>query len=307
MYAIGILSNDSIWEEKLSGFSQDSNFRISGSFSDLAPELLANSKVFIDSDVIWIPAPGEGYIECAIQAVKLSRHVLFGFPISAFPDQACTLVDLARESRVQVQVGHHEHYNPAYRSMMKMVLQPQFIDLQHNLGPCGDDYGHALFHSLLSDIDMCISLVSDGLKKTQSHTTFIREDTPPVINVRLEFNNGTVSNLSVNPFTPDRGIKISVFQRQKILRVNLQEGTATIEKFNRSGISGPGSIQKIWPLNNFPALEIDEDDPEFITGECLSFLHNLRNNQSPVSSLEQGCEALKIARSIFSKMAINSA
>lgn len=287
-------------------FFQDSNFRISGSFSETAPELLSSSRVFMDSDVIWIPLPDAGFVDCAIQAVKLSRHVLFGFPVSNFPDQACMLVELAKESRVQVQVGHHDHYNPAFRSMGKLVQQAQFIDFQHNIGPCGENYGPELFHSLLSDIDMCISLVPDGLKKNQSHTTYIREDTPPVINVRLEFHNGTVANLNVDPFKPDRGKKITVFQRQNILRVDFQTGTATIESFMRPGISGPGSINKIWPLNGFPALEVDEDDPDFITGECLSFLHSLRNNQSPVSSLEQSCEALKITRNIFSKISITT-
>ncbi len=307
MYAIGILTNEAIWEEKLSGFSRDSNFRISGSFSETSPEQFSKSEVFLDSDVIWIPAPAPAYIECAIQAVKLSRHVLFGFPVSKFPDQACILVELSRESRVQVQVGHHEHYNPAYRSMSKLVQQPQFIDLQHHLGSCGDEYGHVLFHSLLSDIDMCISLVPDGLKKAQSHFTHISEDLPPIIHVRLEFHNGTVANLIIDPFTPDRSIGIAVYQHRNILRVDLQSGTATMETFAKPGISGPGSFSNIWPLNGFPAFEVDEDDPEFITGECLSFLHNLRNNQSPVSSLEQGCEALKITKSIFNKISITPA
>lgn len=304
MYSIGILAQDSIWEEKLSSFSQDTDFRISGSFSESIPELMAASEIFADSDIIWIPLPGPGFIECAIQAVKLSRHVLFGFPISNFPDHACMLLELAKESRVQVQVGHHEHYNPAFRSFSSSVRQPQYIEMRHNIGFCGDGYKQILFHSLLSDIDVCISLVPDVLKKFQSHTTYINEYMPPVIHVRLEFHNGTVASLCVNPFTSDVSIKMSVLQRQNILRVDLHKGTATIESFSNSEMAGSGTINTIWPLNGFPALRVDENDPEFITGECLSFLHGLRNNLPSVSSLEQGCEALKITRNIFSKISI---
>lgn len=304
MYNIGILTKESVWEEKLSGFSRDSDFRISGSFSVASPELMESSEVFINSDVIWIPAPGPGYIDCAIQAVKLSRHVLFGFSVSEFPDMACSLVELANESRVQVQVGHHEHYNPAYRTMKQQINQVQFIDLHHHLGCCGDDYGHALFHSLLLDIDMIISLVPDSLKKKQSHFTHVCEDSPPIIHVRLEFHNGTVANLEINPFTTDRNTSMAVYQHQNILRVDMQKATATIESFSGPGSSGPGSQTRIWPLNGFPALKVEDDDPEFLTGECLSFIHNLRNKQSPVSSLEQGCEALKITRSIFCNIPI---
>ena len=306
MYSIGILTHEPVWEEKLSVFSLDTEFRISGSFTESVPELLPASKVFADSDVIWIPTPGRGFIECAIQAVKLSRHVLFGFPISLFPDQACMLMELANESRVQVQVGHHEHYNPAFRAFSNIVQQPQYIDLQHNIGLCGDDYEQELFHSLLTDIDVCISLVPDALKKFQSHTTYICEDAPPVIHVRLEFHNGTVASLNVDPFTSDKSIKMSVLQRRNILRVDLHKGTATMETFDRSGLAKAGTKSTIWPLNGFPVLSFDEDDPEFITGECLSFLHGLRNNLPSVSSLEQGCEALKITRNIFSKISITA-
>lgn len=301
MYAIGILTKHPFWAEKLSGFLMDSSFRISGTIPEASEESVYSSRVFMDSDVIWIPSPLPGYIDFAIQAVKLSRHVVFGFPISSFPEESCLLVELACESGVQVQVGHHEHYMPAFRAMEKLVSQPQFIDLHHHLGACRPGGRYDFFNSILIDIGLIISLVPDVLKKVQSHSTCIQHTSPPLIHVRLEFHNGTVANLSVDPYTDDISRVITVFQHQAVLRVDMNSGISTQERFPESGKTGSGTISRIWPVNGSGPLLSDEKDPEFITGECLSFLHNLLNGLKPVSSLEQGCEALKITRNLFAK------
>lgn len=306
MYTIGILTKEPLWEEKLAAYCGDVGFRISGSFWLDKPDSMAMSNVFQDSDLIWIPTLEEGLIDCAIQAVRLSRHVLFGFPISKFPDEACTIVELAKEARVQVQVGHHEHYNPAFRSISKLVHQPQYIDFKHNIGVSAKDYEETLFHGLLTDIEMCISLVPDSLKKFQSHSVCIKEGSPPILNVRLEFNNGTAASLRLDPYASDRNIEMSVFQHQNILRAELHNGSANVERFKGLNNTGPGVMEKLWPLNGSAVPEVDEDDPGFLTQECLSFIIGLNNGIPSISSLDQGCEALKIARNIFSKISLRT-
>ena len=304
MYSIGILTKEPIWGEKLSGFVNSIDFRIAGSFYEDNSVAMVVSEVFLDSDLIWIPTMEAGVLECAIQAVKLSRHVLFGFPVSRFPDEACELVELANEARVQVQVGHHEHYNPAFRSMKKEVHQPQYIDLQHHIGFSQGDYSHTLFHALLTDIEMCISLVPDSLKKFQSHAAYICDGSPPILNVRMEFNNGAAASLRIDPFNTGNGIKMAVFQRQSIFSADLQGGTVRVETFPKPGCTDQTTISTIWPSEGFPVVSLGENDPEFITLECLSFIQSITNNILCVSSLEQGCEALKIARNIFDRISI---
>jgi predicted dehydrogenase len=304
MLSLGIYSDRPLWEEKLSGFSTDGIFHVAGTFSPTDRDDISSSPVFSRSDIIWIPEYSDLAFECAVRAVKVSKHVLFGFPLCRLPEDACSLFHLANEARVQIQVGHHDHYNPAFRALRSFVRQPQYIDLNHSIGICGEDFADTLFHALLADIDLCISLVPDSLKKFQSHTSYIIEGAPPVINVRIEFNNGTAAGIRLDPFTPGRGIRIAVFQRGNILKLDLEKGTADIESFNRPGISGPGSIRRIWPQNNYPAPVVSVDDPEYITLECLSFINNLSNDRPPVSGLEQGCEALKICKNIFSKIPV---
>lgn len=306
MYSIGILAKEPLWEEKLSGFSKTADFRISGSFYVEDPEAMVLSEVFQDSDLLWIPTLEQGVLKCAIQAVKLSHHVLFGFPASCFPDVACELVELANEARVRVQVGHHENYNPAFRSMKDQVEQAQYIDLEHHVGHCGSEYGNSLFHALMTDVEMCISLVPDSLKKFQTHAAHICDDSAPVLSVRLEFNNGSAASLRLDPFKKDRNTKITVFQRHNIYSVDLQKGHAGVESFRKNGTEVHSTANELWPTDDFPDITLEEGDPELITWECLSFIHSLNNNLPCLSSLEQGCEAIKIARSVFDRVSINT-
>jgi len=306
MLTAGIFSGKPLWEEKLKSFSGDSSFVISGTFNVTGSEDISSSGVFSNSDIIWIPEYSDKAYDCAVSAVKVSKHIVFGFPLSLLPDGSCSLVHLASEARVQVQVGHHDHYNPAFRALRSFVRQPQFIDLDHSVVLRGGDLQAELFNALLADIDLCISLVPDPLKKFQYHTTHICEGAPPIINLRIEFNNGTAAGICLNPFSTDRGMKVEVYQKGNILRLDLEKATADIESFNRPGISGPGYVKKIWPRNNFPAPSPDINDPGFLTGEFLSFINNLNNDRPPLSSLEQGCEALKICSNIFSKISVLS-
>ena len=306
MYTIGILTKEPVWEEKLCGFSRTADFRISGSFYEDNPEAMVLSEVFQDSDLLWIPTLEEGVLECAVQAVKLSRHVLFGFPVSVFPDIACELVELASEARVQVQVGHHENYNPAFLSMKDKVQQAQYINLEHHVGLCEDNYSSSLFNALIGDIEMCISLVPDSLKKFQSHAAYVCDNSAPVLNVRLEFNNGSAASLRIDPFKKDRNTKITVFQRHNIFNVDLQTGHAGVETFNPDESGIHGTVNGIWPSKDFPDVTLEDGDPELLTWECLSFIQSLNNDLPCLSSLEQGCEALKIARSVFDRVSIAS-
>lgn len=305
MYTIGILTKDPVWEEKLATFAESSNFSISGSFWTNAADGPEYGRVFELSDIIWIPEWSEGNLEIAVKAIKQSKHVLFGFPLSRFPDDACALVELAKESRVKIQVGHHEHFNPAFRTVYEMTSQVQFIELRHNIGLCGDDYIHKLFHALITDIDLCLSLVPDSLKKFQSHATYIYDTTPPIINIRLGFNNGTVANLRIDPYTSGNSIKMSVFQKAMILRADLLNGTASVENFRNGGLTGPGELTSLLPLEHMAGFRFDENDPDLKTSECLHFMDCLNRDLSPVSSLEKGCEALKIARDIFGKVSVH--
>ena len=153
---------------------------------------------------------------------------------------------------------------------------------------------------------MCIALVPDSLKKHQSHSTCIKDGLPPIINVRLEFNNGAVSTIRLDPFAGERNLEISIFQHQGILRADLFKGTARAEFFADVGKQGQGEVRNIWPLDELAVSRPEDDEYDFILHECLSFIRNIQNNIPSVSSLEQGCEALKIARNVYRKIFVTS-
>ena len=48
-----------------------------------------------------------------------------------FQDSVSQMVNLAREANVDVQVGHHDRYHPAFRTILDCLNAPQFVQVRH--------------------------------------------------------------------------------------------------------------------------------------------------------------------------------
>jgi hypothetical protein len=131
MISVGILANDPVWEEYLSVFSQGGPFRITGRTEDHSLNILMQKECITNSDVIWIPELTPHSMEAAIFSLRQSRHVLLGFPVVDFQGTVDQMVSLSREANVDVQVGHHDRYHPAFRAVLDCIKTPQFIRLKH--------------------------------------------------------------------------------------------------------------------------------------------------------------------------------
>ncbi|MGH9422806.1 MAG: Gfo/Idh/MocA family oxidoreductase, partial [Thermoanaerobaculia bacterium] len=61
-------------------------------------------------------------------AIGRGRHVFIEKPITTTLEQADSLLELARQKGVMVQIGHIERFNQAVRAALPYVSKPRFID-----------------------------------------------------------------------------------------------------------------------------------------------------------------------------------
>ncbi|MCC6702676.1 MAG: Gfo/Idh/MocA family oxidoreductase, partial [Fluviicola sp.] len=66
------------------------------------------------SDCIDITSPTTDHFDIASKAIRSSKHVFIEQPATETPEQAKSLMHLAHEADVHVQVGHIERFNPAF-------------------------------------------------------------------------------------------------------------------------------------------------------------------------------------------------
>lgn len=119
-----------------------------------------------DTDVLDIVTPTISHYECALKAMKKSKHVFIEKPLSNTIDEAKEMIALAQEANVKVQVGHVERFNPAFTAAKSYIDQPLFIE-SHRLAefnPRGTDVSVVL-DLMIHDIDIVLHTVKAEVKK----------------------------------------------------------------------------------------------------------------------------------------------
>ncbi|MCK5822298.1 MAG: Gfo/Idh/MocA family oxidoreductase [Bacteroidales bacterium] len=303
MISVSILANNPVWEENLTAFSQGAPFRITGRTADYPPEKLFSAPCMQESDAVWIPEMTNHSIEAAILALRHSRHVLLGFPIVDFPQQANQLVNLAREAHVDVQIGHHDRFHPAFRAVQEMLHKPQFIRLSHekqDLMMSGND--RVFLQHIIHDVDSILALVPEPLKKVQAHLSKITSDIGRVFDIRLEFHNGTVANINLSNLGLSEKRELEVIDYEQVFKVDLIKGESWVHKYCDS----KPEKSLLWPTKGLLGMGTVKVDEESLTRECVSFFQRKANNHKPLASIEDGYEALRITEIILKKIGVYS-
>ncbi len=264
-------------------------------------------------DVVDIVTPTISHFDCAVQALKSSKHVFIEKPVVATPEEARQLIDLAMEADVKVQVGHVERFNPAFIAVRPYLGQPLFIET-HRLAmfnPRGTDVPVVL-DLMIHDIDIVLSIVHSNVKKISASGVPVVSDTPDIANARLEFDNGCVANLTASRISMKNMRKTRIFQKDAYISVDFLDKKAEILRM--IDIDDPEKADPlamiIEPANGKKAKQIFFEKPEItpinaIQTELESFADAIINNNTPVVSIDDGYAALDVANRIIEKMEFN--
>ena len=169
-------------------------------------------------DVIDIVTPTLSHYECAAQAIKNSRHIFIEKPVTNTIEEAKSLMHLAEEANVKVQVGHVERFNPAFTAAQPYFNKPMFIE-GHRLAqfnPRGTDVSVVL-DLMIHDIDIILSVVKSNIKRISASGVAVVSDTPDIANARIEFDNGCVANLTASRISMKNMRKSRFFPKRRLL------------------------------------------------------------------------------------------
>src|SRR5262249_471594 len=126
-----------------------------------------NCKAFVNyrpllhlADAAVIAVPTSHHYTIAGEFLRCGIPVLVEKPMTADLDQAETLVTLARQQQITLQVGHIERFNPALEELQRRTLQPLFIECERFGAFTGRsmDIGVVL-DLMIHDLDILLTLV----------------------------------------------------------------------------------------------------------------------------------------------------
>ena len=219
---------------KLVGFcdTDDENAKIVAEKYAL-PRFATTNELLDACDAVDIVAPTTFHFELCEAAIKKGKHVFVEKPLANTMDEARALVKLAKEANIKFQVGHVERFNPAFLALKNMALQPMFIEVHRlaQFNPRGTDVS-VILDLMIHDIDIILHLVKSNVNYISANGVAVMSDTPDIANVRIEFDNGCVANLTSSRISMKKMRKLRLFQKDAYIGIDFLEKKTEVIKLN---------------------------------------------------------------------------
>ena len=257
-------------------------------------------------DIVDIVTPTLSHYDCAKKAISFGKHIFIEKPITNTVEEAEHIRTLLAEYDIRGQVGHVERFNPAFISVREQIKNPMFIET-HSLAefnPRGTDVPVVL-DLMIHDIDIILCVVPSKVKNVSASGVSVISDTPDIANARIEFENGCVANLTASRISLKNMRKTRFFQKDAYISVDFLEKKCEVVKMKNAPKS-PGDFDMI--LQNAEGIkkQIYFDNPEVannnaILDELETFADAINNNTTPIVTLHDGTEALRVATMIINQ------
>ena len=157
---------------------------------------------------------------------------------------------------------------------------------------------------MIHDIDIILHLVKSDVKNISASGVAVMTDTPDIANVRIEFNNGCVANLTSSRISMKKMRKMRVFQKDAYIGIDFLAKKTEIIKLKEAGDDQLFSFDIETP-QGVRTLAIDNpvvEESNAIKMELTAFRDAIINNTPTIVNERHGLEAMDIAHQILEKI-----
>ena len=260
-------------------------------------------------DVVDIVTPTLSHYKCAKVSIKSGKHVFIEKPIATTVEEAEEIIALVKEYNVKGQVGHVERFNPAFTAVRNQIENPMFIETHRlaEFNPRGTDVPVVL-DLMIHDIDAILSVVQSKVKSVHASGVCVLSKSPDISNARIEFENGCVANITSSRISMKNMRKSRFFQKDAYISVDYLDKICEVVKMKDAPAENElTGFEMILQNAEGERKQIYFNNPEVapnnaILDELETFADAINNNITPVVTLEDGTEALRVAYMIIDSM-----
>jgi predicted dehydrogenase len=298
------------WKEiegvKLVGFCDPSDLNAGDVKKEYGLKRFKKAEDLIEAcDAIDIVAPTTEHFELCKKSVLKSKHVFVEKPLCNTMDEAKEIVKLAKEANIKFQVGHVERFNPALLAAKEHELNPMFIEVHRlsQFNPRGTDVS-VILDLMIHDIDIILSLVKSNVKNVFANGVNVLSDTPDIANVRMEFDNGCVANLTSSRISMKKMRKMRLFQKDSYVGIDFLDKKTEIIKYKSPEDKNVFTfdIQTNHGKKTIAIAALVIQANNAIKMELQSFVNAINNNKATVVSEVDGFRAMEVAHLILEKI-----
>jgi predicted dehydrogenase len=246
----------------------------------------------IDAAVIAAPTTLHSEIGCFL--LEAGIDVLVEKPIASTLAEADRLVAAAARGGRTLQVGHLERFNPAVIALEPRVTLPLFFEI-HRLNlfsPRSLDVDVVL-DLMIHDVDLVLSLAKADPEEIRAAGISILSGKVDIANVRLQFPNGCVANLTASRISTERVRKLRLFQPHQYLSLDYSRKDLAVFSVKNDSVSDSRQI-------GFEQAAVGQGEPLQLQFEA--FLDSVATGTLPKSSGPAARRTLEVALAIVDKI-----
>jgi predicted dehydrogenase len=241
----------------------------------------------VDAAILAVPTVLHAEIGCAL--LEAGIDVLVEKPIAPTLDEAGRLVDASvRKSRI-LQVGHLERFNPAVIALERAATLPLFFEIHRmsvfTLRSLDVD---VVLDLMIHDLDIVLALARAELKDIRAAGISILSPKVDIANVRLEFEDGCIANLTASRVSTEKVRKLRLFQPQQYISVDYAKQSAAVFT-----VGGPQGIA-------FDQLPVESAEP--LKLQFDAFLDAVETRKPPKLDGATARKTLEIALAVLDKI-----
>lgn len=238
---------------------------------------------------VSIVIPTSGHAALARQAIERGVDVLLEKPITRTVEEADEIIALAAARGCILQVGHVERFNPGVVAAQTVARRPLFFEI-HRLGvfsPRSLDVD-VVFDLMIHDLDLVLWLAGAEVSDVRAVGLPVLSDKVDIANARVEFDNGTVANLTASRVSTERVRKFRYFQPSEYVSIDFTRRDVLVLSVNREAGA---------PKIGFRKLETKPEEP--LRAELAAFTDSVRTRSAPLVGGAEGRAALALAERVM--------
>jgi predicted dehydrogenase len=173
----------------------------------------------VDAAIVAVPTTRHEQIGCML--LEAGIDVLVEKPMTPDLESAGRIIAAAERNGRILQVGHLERFNPAVIELKQRASLPLFFEIHRmNLfSPRSLDVDVVL-DLMIHDVDIVLDLAHAEPQEIRAAGISILSDKVDIANVRLQFPNGCVANLTASRISTERVRKLRLFQPHQYLSLD---------------------------------------------------------------------------------------
>jgi predicted dehydrogenase len=246
----------------------------------------------VDAAIIAAPTIFHAGIACDLMEAGID--VLVEKPIAPTVAEADRMVETAARHGRILQVGHLERFNPAILALERIATLPLFFEIHRmsvfTLRSLDID---VVLDLMIHDLDIVLAFAGSQIKEIRATGISVLSPKVDIANVRMEFENGCVANLTASRVSTEKVRKLRLFQ--PLQYISLDYAKQSMAAFTVGGDEGIG----------FEQVAVEPGEP--LKLQFDAFLDSVETRRQPKLDGPTARRTLETALAVLDKIGEHSA